>query len=255
MDISSLINELTYLEWGLIILSGMLIGMAKTGLSGIGTLAIPIMAIIFGGKPSTGIVLPMLIMGDVMAVWYYNRDASWKYILKVIPWALAGIVVAVIIGNAISEKIFTYLMGFAIFSGLGIMVWNDVRKNKKIPDYLWFSVFVGVLGGFSTMIGNAAGAIMSIYLLSMRLPKNSFIGTKAWFFMLINISKVPFHIFSWHTITINSLFFDLLFLPAIIIGAFIGFRIVKLIPEKPYRIFVIIMVFISSVVMIVKASS
>lgn len=90
------------------------------------------------------------------------------------------------------------------------------------------------------MIGNAAGPVMSIYFLSMMLPKNSFIGTGAWFFLIINLFKIPFHITIWKTIDLNSFTLDLAMFPAIMIGAFLGIKVVKIIPEKPYRIFIIV---------------
>jgi uncharacterized membrane protein YfcA len=89
------------------------------------------------------------------------------------------------------------------------------------------------------MIGNAAGPVMALYLLSMRLPKNSYIGTGAWFFFIVNLSKVPLHIWSWKTITANSFTLDLLMIPAIAAGAFLGIWLVKLLPEKVFRIIVI----------------
>ena len=99
------------------------------------------------------------------------------------------------------------------------------------------------------MIGNAAGPIMALYLLSMHLPKKVYIGTAAWFFFIINLFKIPFHIFIWETITLNSFIFDLLMLPGIIIGALLGVRIVKLFPEKAYRYFVILTTIVSALLL------
>jgi hypothetical protein len=120
-------------------------------------------------------------------------------------------------------------------------------EHLKIPDYWWFSAIMGFAGGFATMIGNAAGPIMAVYLLSMRLPKNSYIGTGAWFFFVINLFKIPFHIFVWGTITWSTISFDLLMVPALALGAITGFRVVKFIPEKVYRIFIIATTLISSI--------
>ena len=105
--------------------------------------------------------------------------------------------------------------------------------------YLVGGMILGLLGGFATMIGNAAGPVMALYLLSMRLPKNQFIGTAAWFFFIINVSKVPFHIYFWETIDLHSFTFDLLMLPAIAAGAVLGIWLVKFFPEKIYRYFII----------------
>jgi hypothetical protein len=99
------------------------------------------------------------------------------------------------------------------------------------------------------MIGNATGPILSLYLLAMRIPKYVFIGTGAWFYLLVNLFKVPLHIFVWKTITIKTLVFDLLMVPAILAGVFIGIQIIKIIPEKPYRILVITTIVVSALLL------
>lgn len=233
--------NLNVYEWLLVILCGMLVGMSKTGLSGAGLFVVPVFAGIFGGKPSVGLVLPMLIIADIFAVKYYNRHAEWKYILKLLPWAFAGIIIALIVGENIDDQHFQILIVVVVLAGIALMVFQDVRRKKvTIPDYWWFSALLGLSGGFATMIGNAAGPIMSLYLLSMRLPKNIYIGTGAWFFFIVNLSKVPLHVFFWETITWESLKFNVLMIIPIIVGAVSGFFIVKLIPEKSYRIFIIL---------------
>ncbi len=232
--------DLSGYEWALAVLCGMLIGMSKTGLSGAGLFVVPVFANIFGGKPSAGLVLPMLIVADVFAVIYYNRHAEWKYVLKLLPWALGGILIAMFVGNAINDEQFRRLIAIIVIIGIILMIYQDIRRKKNnIPDRPWFAALLGTGGGFATMIGNAAGPIMSLYLLAMRLPKNIYIGTGAWFFFIINLTKVPLHVFFWHTITLKSLSFDLLMTVPIMTGAIGGFYLVKLIPEKAYRIFII----------------
>jgi uncharacterized membrane protein YfcA len=125
------------------------------------------------------------------------------------------------------------------------MLFNNKKKTTdKNSNYLITSSF-GVLGGLSTMIGNAAGPVMTIYFLSIGFKKNKFIGTAAWFFLLVNIFKVPFHIYAWKTINLSIIYFGLTFTPLIILGALSGVWVVKKIPEKPYRIFLIFSVFLS----------
>lgn len=228
-------------------LCGMLLGMAKTGLSGAGLMVVPIMAGIFGGRASVGIVLPMLIVADIFAVKYYHRHANWKHVIRLVPWALAGIIAGLIFGHLINDKQFTQSIAVLVTMGIGLMVWQDLRRNKMaVPDYWWFAALLGIAGGFTSMIGNAAGPIFALYLLSMRLPKNNFIGTGAWFFFILNLMKLPFHIFSWKTVDIHSLVIDAIAIPVILGGALIGIYIVKLIPEKGYRIFIILSTMISA---------
>ena len=229
---------------------GLLIGMSKTGLSGVGLMVVPILANAFGGRPSVGLLLPILIFADVFAVSWYNRHARWKHIFRLLPWALLGIVVATLVGKSISDLTFNRLLAALVLGGIGILIWRDLRSDKlRIPESRCFAGSLGLLGGFSTMIGNAAGPVMALYLLSMRLPKNSFIGTGAWFFFIINLSKVPLHIWSWKTITLNSFFLDVLMIPAIAAGAFLGIWLVRLLPEKVYRIIVIVTTLLSALLL------
>lgn len=226
-------------EWVIAVICGMLIGMAKTGLSGVSMAVVPLFAMIFGARPSTGMLLPILIMADVYAVSYYTKHTSWYHVLRLMPWALGGVGIAAVVGRLISDEVFTLLLAAIIILGTILLIANDLRKSKTVPNHWWFSGIMGTAGGFTTMIGNAAGPIMSLYMLSMRLPKNVFIGTGAWYFFIVNVLKMPLHIFLWKTITLRTFLFDLLLLPAIALGAFAGVKIVKLIPERLYRLLII----------------
>ncbi len=156
-----------------------------------------------------------------------------------LPWALIGVGAGVLVGRVISDIVFNRLLAVVVLTGIVLMILQDMRKKASIPDYWWFAMGLGLLGGFATMIGNAAGPIMALYLLSMRLPKNIYIGTGAWFFFIVNVFKVPFHVGIWKTITVQSLLFDVLMIPAIALGALLGIWLVKFFPEKAYRIFII----------------
>ena len=217
------------------------IGMAKTGLGGLGMIVVPVLANIFGAKSSTGILLILLIMADIFGVQYYHRHSDIRQLFKLIPSTIIGIITGVFIGDQIADEYFQLLLGIVIISGALMMVIKVEIKENKL-----FSIIVGFLGGFVTMIGNAAGPIMSIYFLSMGFNKNKFIGTAAWFFLFVNLFKVPFHIFIWKTIDLKIFLFDLSLFPLILIGAIIGVWIVKKIPEKPYKIFVIVSVVLST---------
>ncbi|MBP6609923.1 MAG: sulfite exporter TauE/SafE family protein [Paludibacter sp.] len=245
--------ELSLSMWLLVILSAVMIGMSKVGVSGIGTLVIPIMAFVFGGMPSSGLVLPMLIMADVFGVIYYHRSTHWKTVLGVLPWAFIGILVGWLVGKNISSEQFKQLIGLLVILSLVVMGWTELRKKKAaltVTHKAMVSIPFGVMGGFSTMIGNAAGPIMSVYLLSKNLPKKEYIGTAAWFFFIINLSKMPLQIWGWNNITIKTLSFNLMLLPAIALGAYLGIKIVKLFPESMYRWFVLGATFFSALALL-----
>ena len=245
--------DLSLSMWLLVILSAVMIGMSKVGVSGIGTLVIPIMAFVFGGMPSSGLVLPMLIMADVFGVVYYHRSTHWKTVLGVLPWAFIGILVGWFVGKNISSEQFKQLIGLLVILSLAVMFWMEFRKKKSaeiVPHKASVAIPFGVMGGFSTMIGNAAGPIMGVYLLSKNLPKKEYIGTAAWFFFIINLSKLPLQIWGWHNITTKTLVFNLMLLPAIAVGAYLGIKIVKLFPESMYRWFVLGATFFSALALL-----
>lgn len=230
-----------------------LIGASKTGVTGAGLIAVPILASMFGGKASAGLILPLLSVADFVAVGYYNRHVEWKHLLRIMPWALAGVLAGVVFGRWVSDAAFKQTIAIIVFVSLGIMVWRDWQgKRLEVPSSRLFSSSTGLSVGFASMIGNAGGPLTSLYLLSVRLPKNAFIATGAWFYCILNLAKTPFHIFSWHTISSQTLLFDLAMLPAIGVGTWLGIKVVNLIPEKYYRTFVIVVTFVSAIVLVVR---
>jgi uncharacterized membrane protein YfcA len=245
-------NVLSGPDIAVICLVAIFIGMSKTGVHGAGMMAVPLLAAIFGGQLSSGILLPILCLADLMGVWYYHRHASWDHLRKLFPWAAVGTILGTWVGGYIDDEAFKLIMATVIFASVVIMIWLERGHKENIPDYYWFAALTGIAGGFTSMIGNLAGSVMAIYFLSMRLPKNSFIGTTAWFFLVINWFKIPFHIWSWHTITWNTFLLDLLTLPFIAIGALAGIFIVKKLQEKTYRWFIIGMTLIAAVIMILR---
>jgi uncharacterized protein len=246
------LSEMTLIQVIFLLISGVLVGMSKVGVPGVSLVVIPALAWIFGGKPSTGVLLPMLMMADLFGVTYYHRHAGWKHLVRVIPWALAGLMLGLWVGDIVSEVWFKNIIAILVFLSLGLMV----RKSEPLtPAFYatawWFAPFLGVLGGFATMMGNVAGPVFAIYLLAMHLPKSQFIGTTAWFFMIVNFIKFPLQYFVWENITVVSLKMNLLAFPAIGLGAWSGIWLVKKIPEAGYRVFVILVTALSALLLLI----
>ncbi len=224
--------------------------MSKTGIHGAGMVAVPLLAAVFGGQLSSGILLPMLCFADVLGVWYYHRHASWHHLRKLFPWAMAGTLLGTWIGGTIDDDVFKVVMAGIIAVSLGIMIWLE-RRRTQVPDFKWFVVLTGVAGGFTSMVGNLAGSVMALYFLSMRLPKNAFIGTTAWFFMVINWFKIPLHIWIWKTIDLDTFALDAVTIPVIVLGGLLGIFVVKKLSEGTYRWFIIAMTLIAAIFMFV----
>jgi len=239
--------ELSTTQWITIILVALLVGFSKTGITGVAIFAIPVLASAFGGKDSTGIMLPMLLIGDLFAVSYYRKNIEWEKVFLPLPWALTGIILGVVVGNYISDRTFLVLIGIITLICLGVLVYTEIKgRNIKVPDEAWFYVPVGVLSGFASMIGNAAGPIFAIYLLALGFTKNNFMGTNSWFFFMINLIKLPLQIFFWHNIGARSVAITAVMLSLIALGAVAGYYILKKINEKIFRYIVIIMTAIAA---------
>ncbi len=246
-----MLSTLTLFQFATILFVASFIGIGKAGLPGIGMLSIPIFASILGSRASTGFLLPLLLAADSVAVVHYYRQTKWTYLLRLSPWVLVGVIVGSIAGQIADAQTFKYLLSSVIFIGVSIMLVKDILKIK--PEFFtqyWFTVSMGFMAGFSSMIGNAAGPVMSLYLISVSLPKEEFIATRAWFFFIVNLVKIPFHVFLWKTISIQTLTDNLYFLPSIWIGMLIGFAVLKKIPENIFRIIVLVAIALSAVVLV-----
>lgn len=240
--------DLSMWQWILVITAACFVGFSKTGISGFSMLTIPIMASVFGGKDSTGIILPMLLVGDVFAVFYYSKHVDWKKIRRLLPWALAGILLGAIVGNYINDKQFKMLIAFFVLFCLAILIYTEKKGEKvKVPEGTWFYILTGIVSGFASMIGNAAGPIFGIYLVAMRFKKNDYMGTAAWFFFIVNFSKLPIQILWWHNIQVKTAMLAACMIPAITVGALLGFVLIKKLNEKSFRLVIIAMTAIAAI--------
>ena len=237
----------------ILIFSGaFILGLAKAGLKGIDMLNVTLMALVFGGKASTGIVLPLLCAADIAAVIYYNRHAQWSHFWKLVPWMAAGILIGVFAGKDLNEFVFRKIMALIIVITVVVMIVMEMRKTVNVPTNTLFVASTGIVAGITTMLGNLAGAFSNIYFLAMRMTKNDFIGTAAWIFLVVNLFKLPFQVFYWKNINTASLKIDLLLLPALALGFFAGIKIVKHIKDDNYRKVVIVLTLIGAVVIFLK---
>jgi uncharacterized membrane protein YfcA len=233
--------DITVTAWILALTAAFVIGISKAGIKGIAIINVTLMALAFGAKESTGLIVPLLVLGDAFAVIYYNRHAQWKYIAAFLPWMILGVLIGTAIGKDLPETTFKISMSIIILGTVIMMYWWDRKKSKNVPTHWAFAGFIGTMAGITTMIGNLAGAFSNIYFLAMRLPKNEFIGTAAWLFFIVNIFKLPFHIFIWKTITPETLLINLKLVPGIVLGIIVGVRLVKIIKEQFYRKMILVL--------------
>lgn len=233
--------ELSSMQWSMLAVTAFLVGISKTGIPGFGILAVPLIAIAWDdAKESVGLLLPLLIFADIFAAAYYHRKALWGHIIRLLPWAIAGIVTGFFIMKNIDGKLLKPVIGGIVLIMIGLKCWQSAGgKQPKdadihLPSNRAFAPFMGLVAGIITMMANAAGPVMIIYLLAKRLPKTEFIGTAAWFFFIVNWIKLPFMI-KLGLVQQQSLKLNVTLFPIIAIGAVTGILILKHIPQKIFN--------------------
>jgi uncharacterized membrane protein YfcA len=209
-------------EWFLAVLGALLVGVAKTGITGLSLLFVAIFAAIMPARQSTGVVLPLLILGDVVAFLSYRKHAVWPHVWRLLPWAAAGVVAGSIALGHMNDRQARLSIGFIV---VGLSTLHLARRARSDPlkaEYAaWFAPVMGMLAGFTTIVSNAAGPLMVIYLLAMRLPKMEYMGTGAAFFLMLNLFKFPF-MMGLGLINQGSLTLNLALAPAVIAGTLLG---------------------------------
>ena len=243
------IPEFSTGQWVVAVLAALSIGLAKSGLAGFGMLPVLLMAEILPARQSTGVVLPLLICGDIFAVSAFRKHAQWKYIWRLVPPALLGIVAGYfLMKQRIPNGAFRAIIGWIVLVMVGLHYLHKARPGvfERIPHTRWFAWLMGGWSGATTMVANAAGPVMTLYLLAVNLPKFEFVGTSAWFFLMINCVKVPF---SYELGLINdvSLSFNAVLIPAVGLGILIGRRLIAIIPQKLFEQFALVFAAIASI--------
>lgn len=223
--------------WIVVALCAIMVGISKTGIPGIAILIVPLMASVLPARRSVGVLLGILILADLFAITYYRRHAQWEHLIRLLPIAFVGIVAGYFGLKFINDEQLKPIIGAIVLAMLGINCFRMMTssENATIPTKWWFSATIGFLAGVTTMMANAAGPIMIIYLIAMRLPKVEFVGTGAWFFFVVNWIKVPFSA-SLELMTAESIRLNLMMLPFIAAGAVTGILVLKRIPQKVFNV-------------------
>jgi hypothetical protein len=228
--------ELTTSQWLLAGSAALCVGLSKSGFGGVGMLAVLLMAEVMPAYESTGVVLPLLVCGDVFAVSAFRKHAKWTYIWRTLPPALIGICIGYFFMPGIPKEAFRPVIGTIVLLMVFIQYFRQHRPGifEHVPHTRWFSSLMGTWSGVTTMMANAAGPVMALYLLAVNLPKYELVGTSAWFFLIINIAKLPF---SHHLGLINktSLAFNLVLVPLVVAGIFAGRLLIRHVPQKLFE--------------------
>jgi uncharacterized membrane protein YfcA len=243
--------QLDLWQWAIGALGAALVGLSKTGIPGLGILSVALFALVFPARDSVGMVLIILISGDIMAISMYRRDASWPHLIRLFPWAMAGVILGYFALGRIDDLQLRHLIGVII---IVLVIFQIIRsrraatpQDKPPPRYL--APLAGITAGFTTMVANAAGPIMVLYLLAMRLPKLVFVGTTAWYYFVMNLFKIPFSV-SLGMINPATFTTALWFVPFTILGGLFGRPILERINQKTFELVALGLTFVAAIGMV-----
>ena len=247
-----MLPHFTPFQWSLAALSAFCVGFAKSGFSGAGLVNVLVMAELFGPRESTGVVLPMLICGDILSVIAFHQHARWPIVWRMLPPTFIGVIAGYLVMLKLTDgRVFGPIIGWIV---LTMVVLQAIRRwyprvFEKAPHTRRFAWSMGVTSGVTTMLANGAGPIMTLYFLAIETPKFALVGTSAWMFLIINSFKVPF---SWNLGLIHgsSLLFNLVLVPAIVVGTFTGRWLIRFIKQDLFEALLLVFAAVAALRMI-----
>ena len=225
-------------QWILLAAAAFVSGFGKTGVPGVGILSVAVFANLMPARQATGVVLPLLIAGDIVAVLLYRRHTLWPHLWGLLPPTIGGVLLGWLALRRADDGQTARLVGALLAVMLAVHVWRKSRAAEvetgaaRAPA--WFAWLTGLFAGFATQVANAAGPVMLLYLLAMRLPKLEFLGTGAVFFLAVNLFKVPF-MAELGLINVSSLAINLWLAPAVVAGALVGRMVAGKVNQKAFE--------------------
>jgi uncharacterized protein len=235
--------HITYWQWFWLAVAAFCSGLSKTGIAGLGILPVVLFANLLPPRESTGALLPLLLCGDIFGVTYFRKHASWPHVWRLLTWVIVGVVAGYFALGRVNNLQVRQMIGVILLLMMALHWWRGRQQGDiaaRLPRSMWFTALMGMLAGFATMVANAAGPVMSLYLLAIGLPKLVFIGTSAWFFLLVNAFKVPFSV-NLGLITRDSLVMDAILLVPLIPGALLGPRLLNHLNQAAFEKMVLIL--------------
>ncbi|WP_309126859.1 sulfite exporter TauE/SafE family protein [Microbacterium sp.] len=230
--------ELAPWAWALLAFAAFNAGISKTAIPGGATVSVVILASVLPARTSTAAMLLLFIVGDVFALIAYRRHAHWPTLLRLAPAVMAGFLLGFAFLALGDDSVVRRTIGVILLVMIGITLWR--RRRSRHSEGAIAAASYGTLAGFTTMVANAGGPVMSMYFIATRTPVQVFLGTSAWFFATVNLVKVPF-LAGIGLVTPVVLWMDLLLAPLVVIGALLGMRLAKRMPQRLFERIVVVL--------------
>lgn len=241
------------LEISALLAAALLVGFSKTAISGVSAVSVALFASVLPARESTGALLPLLLVGDVVAVRAYRRHTDWPALFRLFPSVAVGVLVGAVFVARVDDIVMRRTIGGFLLAMGAYHVWQRRRAKDAVPDDVpsraprhGRALVFGLLAGFTTMVANAGGPAMSLYLLSTGYTMLGFLGTGAWFFLIVNLFKLPFSV-GLGLIDGRSLAWDALLAVAVLAGAYLGRVCVHRIDQELFERLVLLFTVLASV--------
>lgn len=248
------VDTLGVSAWALLLLGAVFVGLAKTAVSGFSTLAVATFALAVPAKESTGALLPLLVVGDLIAVRAYHQHADWRMLARLLPGVVPGLALGVWFLAVADDALVKRSIGVVILLLCALQVWGPRPVSTGAFGGRWHArggaVLMGVMAGFATMSANAAGPVTGLYLVRAGTQMMAILGTAAWFYLIVNVTKMPFSAGA-QLITWPGLLVDVILLPALFVGAVVGLHLVRRIDQARFETFVVGLAALSGVLLLV----
>ncbi len=234
------------LDWTVLLSAAILVGFAKTAIGGVGALATALFATVLPARESSGALLPLLLAGDVIAVGTYRRHADWPTLWRLFPSVAAGVAIGAGFVARVDDTVMRRTIGVLLVLLVALTVVQRLRRTSLVVTGRAASITFGLLAGFTTMVANAAGPVTSLYLLATGISMMTFLGTGAWFYLVVNLFKLPFS-YALGLIDFGSVGLDAKLLPALVVGAIAGRLAVSRIDQRLFETLVLVSTVAASV--------
>ena len=236
-------------------LAALLIGFSKTAIGGLGVVAVALFASVLSARQSTAAILVVLLVGDVIACWHYRRDPDWGLIRRLLPAVLPGLLLGTAFLAVVDDTTLRRSIGGVLLVLLLLQLWTRTRPGTRHPEavaereargsspvrhrhpaWAWAA---GSGMGFTTMTANAAGPVMTLYLSAVGIDKRRFVGTSAWFFLIVNLVKVPFSV-GLGLLHLDDVARAGVLAPVVLVGALVGYATVRRISQRTFDVAVLV---------------
>ncbi len=231
--------------WAIAIAAVFIVALGKAGLMGsLGMVAVPMLTLVMPARDAAGMMLPLLLVMDAIAIWTYRRDANWTILWIMIPGAMVGTIVGWVLRSVVTDAVVNLLVGVI---SLAFIAWGLSPLAKRIvanvhPSKPW-GAFWGGVAGFTSFISHTGGPPFQIYVLPQRLAPVAYSGTTAFFFGIVNTSKlIPYGFLG--QLNVSNMTAAAFLAPVAIAGVLIGVALVRRINATVFYYIAYAMVFV-----------